>query len=82
MQELLVRFEPPDIYGVPPSQEALKLKIPTQKLRSEPAATASNILPLSPLDQQPDLMESTTPITTEFNSLTISKDVCMYSSTF
>ena len=75
MQELLVRFEPPDLFGVPPSREYSKLKLPTQKRSSHGSETSSSSRDtqlMTTLDQQQPASltaENTTPTKPSFSKL-------------
>lgn len=57
MQELLVRFEPPDIYGVPPNKDSLKaslpLKISSDDSDSVPILSSHERFHATPTDAQP-----------------------------
>lgn len=77
MQELLVRFEPPDVYGVPPSKQMVTTKEGADNILQFTSAPKANIqlasLPMASL-------QSTTP-PTPFQSLPpFSKEfvVCFY----
>ena len=80
MQELLLRFEPPDICGVPPSKKEPKMQTPEPvSIESEPASSSHHIESLSPVHRRPasfssDIRRSSSPSTpTAFHSLNIGK---------
>ena len=67
MQELLVRFEPPDLYGVPPSGESLKM-LPSKESKDFTGGVASFSQPTSLPIELNDAILNTTPV--KFHSLT------------
>lgn len=71
MQELLVRFEPPDLFGVPPSKEHSKLNLPPGQHNSSTSELASASLQPTSTTQQAELSlpnDMATPTTLEINT--------------